>query len=177
MNILAPNQPSIESTKPPRYAPCQRSGKDGRAFKSWQCMIQRCTNPKTDGYHYYGGRGIRVCERWLAKGGFINFLADMGSRPEGVTLDRINCDGDYEPSNCRWATPLDQMRNRRPFFSNEKKTHCPKGHPYIGYNVISKKESDGRPKRQCRQCKNDQAKARRDKYREITGHSMPRSKP
>lgn len=79
-------------------------------WTSWHSMVQRCTNPKRDNYIYYGGRGISICEAWLS---FDVFYADMGDRPHGTTLDRIDNDGDYEPDNCRWATMRDQCKTRR----------------------------------------------------------------
>ena len=82
-------------------------------YISWQCMGSRCNNPKAAGYAYYGGRGIKVCERWHQ---FENFLADMGERPEGMTLDRVDSNGNYGPGNCRWATYSDQSRNQRRYY-------------------------------------------------------------
>lgn len=80
-----------------------------REHKIWGAAKQRCTNPKANAYHRYGGRGIKFCERWFND--FAVFLSDMGACPEGHSLDRINNNGNYEPSNCRWASHMDQMSN------------------------------------------------------------------
>lgn len=79
-------------------------------WRSWSCMLTRCRNPCASDYQRYGGRGITVCDRWRS---FENFFTDMGERPEGKTLDRINNNGNYEPGNCRWATPSEQSQNKR----------------------------------------------------------------
>lgn len=81
-------------------------------YQSWGSMKARCDNPNRLDYPLYGGRGITVCERWSRS--FVAFLEDMGARPLGHTLDRIDPNGNYEPSNCRWATPQQQTKNRRP---------------------------------------------------------------
>lgn len=78
-------------------------------YGSWAAMMQRCFNPNHEKFPTYGGRGITVCNRWRD---FTNFLADMGERPEGMTLDRIEDHLCYEPGNCRWATPAVQQRKR-----------------------------------------------------------------
>jgi predicted GIY-YIG superfamily endonuclease len=83
-----------------------------RAFKSWDAMKQRCINPNNNSYSRYGALGVKVCDRWLES--FENFYADMGDRPYGMTLDRYpDKHGNYEPGNCRWATPAQQQRNLR----------------------------------------------------------------
>jgi len=79
-------------------------------YNSWKSMKQRCLNENNVKFTIYGGRGIMICERWIV---FENFFADMGERPEGMTLDRIDNDGHYELDNCRWATPIVQRHNRR----------------------------------------------------------------
>lgn len=82
-----------------------------RTYRIWKAMRTRCNNPRVRAYPRYGGRGIKVCPRWDS---FSAFLADMGEAPEGMSLDRWpDKSGNYEPGNCRWATPKEQARNMR----------------------------------------------------------------
>lgn len=100
-------------------------------YTTWSSMIARCLNKKTERFPRYGGRGIKVCDRWLD---FRNFLADMGEKPEGKSIDRINNNGNYEPSNCRWATVAEQVSNKS---TTRKITFYGKTHTYAEWSRIT----------------------------------------
>lgn len=82
-------------------------------YKSYTAMVRRCQDENHPWFHAYGGRGISVYFDWLGPGGFVQFFKDMGRRPVGLSLDREQVNGNYEPGNCRWATPKMQTQNRR----------------------------------------------------------------
>lgn len=94
---------------------CKRNKSHGMSkspeYDIWKAMLQRCENPNCKSFSDYGGRGIKVCQSWHK---FENFYRDMGKRPEGLSIDRINNDGNYEMGNCRWATKEEQSNNSRP---------------------------------------------------------------
>jgi len=132
-------------------------------YISWVAMKGRCLQPKNEKYPSYGGRGVTICDRWRT---FVNFLADMGDRPEGKTLDRFpNRNGNYEPGNCRWATPQEQADNSDIEAKGWKRniTHCPAGHPYDETSLCS----DG--SRRCLPCNRIRQKSKRDEARRLFG--------
>lgn len=86
-------------------------------YRTWIGMKFRCYNKKSSSYPHYGGRGIKICERWLDN--FDNFCEDMGERPKNCSIDRINIDGDYEPGNCKWSNPREQAHNRTTSLKNK----------------------------------------------------------
>ena len=92
-----------------RHGHATRAGRSA-TYNSWSSMRQRCLNSNYPQYRYYGGRGIAICSQWSD---FNVFLRDMGPRPKRTSIDRINNNGNYEPTNCRWATPKQQTANRR----------------------------------------------------------------
>ena len=117
---------------------------------TWESMKQRCSNGNHVAYIHYGGRGIKVCERWLGVDGFSNFVQDVGDKPDGCSLDRKDNDGNYEPGNVRWATRQQQAFNRRVlkqskfeargiYYNAKKKRYGVRiGHKYIGvYTTIT----------------------------------------
>lgn len=151
------------AAKSPKRITNLRHGMAGSAeYNAWSSMIDRCYREKSHNYQRYGGRGIKVCDRW--KSSFDNFLSDMGLRPSpNHSIDRIDNDGDYRPDNCRWATPTQQQANRRvtrtavyrgkevPISELERKAGLPRGvmaaRLDLGWSVERAMSEPGRNKR------------------------------
>jgi hypothetical protein len=131
--------------------------------RAWLDMRKRCVNPRNKKFKHYGGRGIRVCERWDS---FANFYADLGPRPSPLhSLDRIDNDGNYESGNCRWATRSEQRRNQRPVCRGHAlqrvRTVCRLGlHPWIPENIATNGSG-----LMCRPCRRIASKAYRARMR------------
>lgn len=101
---------AVENSKEWALKKAGVEGDHGKLYNIWSTMKQRCNNPKDKAYKRYGGRGIKICDRWNT---FANFLADVGDPPSGLSLDRIDNNGNYEPGNCKWSTRKEQQNNMR----------------------------------------------------------------
>jgi hypothetical protein len=114
-SLLRDNTHSCGCRNPSYQSP--HGGRNSPTYQTWRAMRRRCNDKKYVSYPFYGAKGIKVCPEWNhPRTGFKRFLDDMGERPDGMTLDRRDVFGDYEPSNCRWATSEIQQKNKRAFF-------------------------------------------------------------
>lgn len=140
-----------------------RGGRPSPTYHSWKAMWDRCTLASNYGFPNYGGRGVTICERWSK---FENFLADMGERPAGKTLDRKDSNGEYSPANCRWATRVEQARNQRNNvnLTHNGKTQCVSAWAKdagISYQLFQQRIAKGWPMERALQPPRAYTKARR----------------
>lgn len=134
-----------------------KHSKTTKTYVIYHGMKQRCLNPKHQDHHSYGGRGIMICPRWLES--YENFFADMGECPAKYSIERINPDGNYEPSNCKWIPHRDQSKNRS---KSNLKTHCRHGHEYTPENTYIRPEGEGRGCRACTRINQQKYKLRKE---------------
>lgn len=118
-----------------KHAPNGKNRCKHPLYRTYCIMRERCISNKSINFKNYGGRGITVCERWLGVEGFENFILDMGDRPDGMSLDRIDNEKGYSPDNCKWSTSHEQARNKRIFSSNTTGYRGVSPHPKYGYTA------------------------------------------
>lgn len=109
-SLLNGNTKSCGCSTNLKHGHTSNKGKNSKTYYCWASMKSRCLNKNHVRYKNYGGRGISICKEWLL---FENFLSDMGEKPDGLSIDRINNNGNYKSSNCKWSTPKEQANNKR----------------------------------------------------------------